>query len=105
MRTIKSDAPLLLAAAHQLKLANAALAKAKKSGDRAKEILTAWLKDERSLDLNTLLIGDIVNIDGICLIEIASQNRFDETAFATMHPEIHASFKTEKPVRKFKPLC
>jgi hypothetical protein len=95
----------LQAASVALRQANAVLAKAKESADAAKEAIINWLKSERSIDIETLPIGEIVMIEDVVIIKITSQNRFDEKAFLLADPAIHAKWKKDMPVRKFDPLA
>lgn len=107
MRTFKpseAELALLVCTAKTLKQANADLGAAKKAVDSAKESLAKWLNEARGLDLNTLKIGEIVNIEAVCLIKVTGMNKFDEGAFSLAQPKLHAEFKKELPVRRFDPL-
>ena len=107
MQTVKPnevDAATLTAAASALKTANAATAAAKKASDNAKAIIIKWLKDSRDITLDTLAAGDIVNIEGICLVERGQMVKFSESEFAAAHAELYAEFKKPLAVNKFKPL-
>jgi hypothetical protein len=98
------DETKLREAAKKLKQSNALLAIGKKGADAAKECIEGWLKQERKFDVATLEIGDIVNIEGIVLIEVGKQNKFDEKAFLLAQPSLHEEWKRDMPVRKFKAL-
>lgn len=83
--------------------ANAALSKAKKESDSAKATIGAWLEKERDLKIETLPIGEFVIIENVCFIEIGKQNKFDEKAFLASNAELHAQFKKDFSVVRFKP--
>lgn len=104
MKTIKTDDPAIEQAARSLKSANAMFGEAKKKSEAAKEMITRWLKDNRGVELESMAIGEMVQIEGIILIEVTKQNRFDEAAFSLDHPQLHADYHREKPIKKFKPL-
>jgi hypothetical protein len=104
MKTIKSDEQSLKDAAQMIKDGNAMFGVAKKKTEAGKEIVSRWLKDNRGIDLETLPIGEILNLDGVVLIEIGKQTRFDEARFAQERAEDHAAYMRDNPVRKFKPL-
>ena len=95
---------VLRQAAVMLKNANAALSSAKKQADAAKTTIAAWLLENRQINVDTLPIGEIVNIDGVALIEIGKQNRFDQKAFALAQPTLTLEFTREFPTVKVKPL-
>lgn len=99
-----ADLVELQGVAKNLKAANEALAKANKAVEAAKKHLTEWLATNRKLDLNTLEIGEVVNIDGVALIEIGKRNSFDAQAFAIAEPALFEKFKKDFPMRKFRPL-
>lgn len=107
LKTFKPSPESLAAlqrAALSIKSANGMFSAAKKMAEAGKAALADWLKAERDTDIETLPIGDLVSIDGVCLIEISKMNKFDEAAFSLADPEKHAEFKKDLPVKKFKPL-
>lgn len=104
MKTIKTDDPAVLDAVRNLKAANAMFGEAKKKSEASKEMLARWLKEHRGIELETLAIGEMVQIDGVLLIEISKQNKFDEAAFSLDHPQLHADYHRDKSIKKFKPL-
>ena len=108
MKTFKPTDPVstprLYTAAANIKAANAMISAAKKLGESGKQAIADWLRTERDTDIEVLPIGELVNIEGICLIEIGSMNKFDEASFQLADPEQHAKFKRDIPVKKFKPL-
>lgn len=107
MKTFKpadSELKSLRLAAALLKAANTALGEAKKQSEAAKKTLTDWLKDNRKLDIESLSIGEFVSVEDVVLIEIGKQNKFDEKAFMSAEPAIHARFKKDFPIHRFKPL-
>jgi hypothetical protein len=107
MQTFKpaeADLTKLKGSARSLKEANEVMAEAKKRADAAKEFMADWLKRERGVELETLEVGEILSIDGVALIEIGKQTRFDEGAFSLAEPVLHARFRKEFSVKKFKPL-
>ncbi len=104
MKTIKSNDAALVNAAQQIKQGNAILALAKKQVDAGKTAIETWLKDNRQVDLATLPIGEMVNIDGICLVEVGKQSRLDQSALQLEQSEIFAQYRKDFPCLKFKPL-
>jgi hypothetical protein len=104
-RFIPSESELkhLQEAATRLKKANWLFGIAKQESDAAKKALAGWLKENRKCDIETLAIGEFVSIEGVALIEIGKQNRFDEDAFVLAEPATHARFKKDFAVRKYKP--
>jgi hypothetical protein len=98
------DLQTLQQTADRLRQANQQLSRAGKLRDAAKKSLSDWLRNNRQIDIEALPVGEIVVIEGIALIEIDSQNRFDEDAFLLSDPEKHAAFRKELPIRKIKPL-
>ncbi len=107
MQTFKptgSELEKLQAAAQKLKAGNAKFGEAKKDTEAAKAAISDWLKTERKLDLSTLPIGEMVQIEGVALVEITSMNKFDEKSFLLANPETHARFKKDFTVTKYKPL-
>jgi len=94
----------LQSAAKKLKAGNAKFGEAKKDTEAAKAAISDWLKTERNLDLTTLPIGEMVQIDGVALVEITSMNKFDEKSFLLSDPTTHAKFKKDFTVTKYKPL-
>lgn len=107
MRTFKpaeADLPELQKSAARLKTANRLFGVAKRESEAAKKHLSDWLREKRDLDIAVLPIGEFVSLEGVALIEIGKQNRFDEDAFVLAQPETYEQFKKDFPVRKFKPL-
>jgi hypothetical protein len=104
MKTFKTTDETLRRAADNIKLGNTQLAAAKKLVDTGKAAIADWLQRERDVNLDTLPIGELIAIDGICLIEIGKMNKFDEPAFQLAHPGQHAEFKRDFSVKKFKPI-
>jgi hypothetical protein len=107
MKTVKpndEEIGALKKAASMLKVANELTASAKKSAEAAKAELAKWLKENREIDIESLPIGEIVNIDGICLVEKAKQNRFDADGFMLAQPALHAQFKKDFPMTKYRVL-
>jgi hypothetical protein len=107
MKTVRpneAEIQELLTAAVNLKSANQRLAAANKDVDNAKSILRRWLNTSREIDVDTLQIGEIVNIEGVCLIERGKQNKFDEARFAVDSPAVYGAFRRDFPMTKFKPL-
>lgn len=98
------DLEKLQAAAKLLKEANKFFAIAKKNSESAKAAISEWLKANRQLDIETLKIGEMVMVESVCLIEIGSQNKFDEKAFLLAEPELHQKFKKDFSFTKFKSL-
>lgn len=94
----------LKGAARLLKAANEALAIAKKQSETAKEAICTWLKEARAIEIETLPIGEMIILEGVCVIERSSQNRFDEKGFMLAEPEAHARWKKDLPVNRYKPL-
>jgi hypothetical protein len=87
-----------------LKVANEDMARATKAADAAKDHLVKWLKDNRGVDVPSLPIGELIQIEGVVLVEIAKMNKLDESALLLAEPAIHARWKRDLPVRKFKAL-
>lgn len=107
MKTCKpsdGDLEILQGIAATLKAANAKAAEATKAVEAAKEQLAKWLREKRDCEIETLLIGDMVQIEGVVLIEIASQRRFDEKSFQLEEAKLHEQYMKNRPVKKFKPL-
>ncbi len=94
----------LQAAAQQLQTANTQIAAANKDAENAKATLAKWLKEKRSVDVNTLGIGALIVIEGAALIEVTRQIRFDEVSFSQADPTTYAKFRRDVLIRKFKPL-
>ena len=88
----------------KLKEANAVKGKSDKLVEASKAALSKWLLDERKLDIQTLQIGDMVQIEGVVLIEISAMSKFDEKGFLIAQPVLHAEYKKDLLVKKFKPL-
>lgn len=105
MKTFKANDETLRQAAQMIKDGNAKLAEGKKQTDAGKAMIEQWLKDARQCDISQLPIGEIVNIETVCLVEISKQTRFNEKRFAVECPEQFASYREECPVKKFKPLA
>lgn len=87
-----------------LKEANAAAAAANKKAEACKEYVTRWLKENRNISLENLKIGDIVHVEGICMIEISKQNKFDQNEFMLAQPGLFEEYKRDFAVRKWKAL-
>lgn len=107
MTTVKpqgAELDKLKGAARMLKAANAMFAVAKKDSEAAKEEISKWLKSERQIDLETLQIGEFVNVEGVCIIEKAKQNKFDEKGFLVAEPKLHEQWKKDLPITKYKPV-
>ncbi|MDO8611138.1 MAG: hypothetical protein Q7R95_11485 [bacterium] len=104
MKTVKLDNEQAAKAAQMIKDGNAQLASAKKQVDAGKATLATILKEERAIDLSTLAIGEMVNVDKVCLIEVGKQTRFDQATFQLEHPTVFAQYQKEFPTLKFKPL-
>jgi hypothetical protein len=107
MKTVKpneEEAASLKKAASMLKVSNELLASAKKSVEAAKEQIAGWLKTNREIDIELLPIGEFVNVDGVCLIERGKQNKFDEKGFLIAQPALHAEFKKDFAMTKYKVL-
>jgi hypothetical protein len=81
------------------------LAKAKKQAEAAKSTISDWLEKQRKVTVATLPVGEMVMLEGVCLIEISKQSKFDEKTFMSLHVELHASFKKDFPVVKYKPTA
>lgn len=104
MRTFKTDNATLVKAAQMIKEGNATLAQAKKQVDAGKAMIADWLETERNCQLASLPIGEMINVDGVCLIEIGKQNRLDQATLQAEVPEIFTKYQREFPVVKYKPL-
>lgn len=92
----------LIAHAQTLAAANKSASAAKKTADIAKENIANWLAENRAVTIKDLPIGETVSFaDCNFLIRIDSQNRFNESAFASTYPELYLQFKTDKPVIKY----
>jgi hypothetical protein len=104
MKTFKVNDETLRQAAQMVKDGNAKLAEGKKQSDAGKAMIETWLKENRDCDLASLPVGEIVNLESVCLVEIGKQTRFNEKRFAVEHPELFASYREEMPVKRFKPL-
>jgi hypothetical protein len=101
-----ADLVKLQSMASAIKTGNAQLASAKKAVDGAKENLSQWLLAERGVDIGAdgFAIGEIVNIEAICLIEAGKQTRFDAAKFQLDAPELWQRYQREFKTLKFKPL-
>jgi hypothetical protein len=104
MKTFRTDDERLPAWARDLREANAQLAVARKVVEVAKENFTRWLAENRDVDVRTLPAGEMICIEGVLLVEVRSQNRFDEAGFAAAQPELYAAHKRLVPTVMFKPL-
>lgn len=104
MQTFKTNDVALVNAAQQIKQGNAILVLVKKQVDASKTAIEAWLKENRQVDIAALPIGEMVNIDGVCLIEVGKQSRLDQAALQLEQPEVFAKYRKEFPCLKFKPL-
>jgi len=107
MLTVRPGLPDLVklkASAILLKAANKSIAQAEKTREAAKADISQWLKENREINLEALEIGEIVNVEGICLIERASMDKFDEKSFLLAHADLHAQFKRPLVFSKFKSL-
>lgn len=96
---------MLRRAAVRLKKANSINSASEKVAKASKEFLAGWLQKNRNLDLEKLQIGELVHIEGIVLIEIGKQNKFDTEAFSSVQPQTFEKFKRDFPTKKFKPLA
>jgi hypothetical protein len=94
----------LQTAAVNLKSANQRLAAAQKDVDNAKLIIRHWLVVHRNIYIDTLPTGDIIQIEGVCIVQRDRQHKFDEAAFSIAHPDIYTTWKRDFPVNRFKPL-
>lgn len=102
--TSKAERSLLKASATRLKAANQLLAATAKEIEAAKKFLADWLRENRGVDVDQMEVGDAVAIDGVIQIEIDAQNKLDQAGLLAAEPELHAKFKREFAVRRFKPL-
>jgi hypothetical protein len=87
-----------------LRDANKKMAEAKKAVEASKEMLSKCLLEERGVILDELPIKEMVHIEGVVMIEIGSQNKFDQSSFMIAEPELFAKWKRDIPVIRFKPL-
>jgi hypothetical protein len=107
MTTVKpqgEDLKKLQSAAALLKASNSTISAAEKVRDAAKQEISQWLKKERQIDTGALEVGDVVNVEGVCLVERVSMNKFDEKGFLLAHAALHAEFKKDFAFTKIKPL-
>ena len=104
MKTFKANDETLTQAAKMIREGNAKLAEGKKQSDAGKAMIETWLRDNRQCDIASLPIGELVNIEAVCLVEIGKQTRFNEKRFAVEQPETFASYREEMRVTKYKPL-
>lgn len=107
MQTVKpneTEIVELTKAAQMLKDANAQLASAKKNADSAKATLAKWLLEHRSINIETMKIGDIVNIEKVALVEIGKQSRFDLADFTIKQTALAVQFTKDFPTTKYKAL-
>jgi hypothetical protein len=105
MKSFKIDDADLTKACANLRKANTTLAEAGKTAEASKTIIRSRLKELRGVDVGTLPIGEIVSVEGLLLVEIGKQNRFDEKQFALDKPALHGEYKKDMPCVKFKPLA
>ncbi len=103
--TESSQLESLKTVAIDLKEANAAVAAANNKAEACKDYISRWLSINRKINVADLPVGEIVIIEGVCMIEIASQNKFDAKEFLLAHPALHEEFKREFPMRKYKVLA
>ena len=87
----------------RLRAARLLEAQAEKETDAAKHAIAHWLKEQRGVDIETLPIGEFINIEGVAVIEIGKRNKFDEKSFILSHPKLHAEFKKDFPIQYYKP--
>lgn len=107
MQTFKpnpADKETLQMAGRLLKGGNQKIAEGNKEVEAAKAIVTNWLGGERNCQLETLAIGEMIEIESCFLVEISKQNKFDEKRFLALNPIEHAAYKKDFPVKKFKAL-
>lgn len=104
MLTFKTTDNMLKQAAQMIKDGNAKLSEGKKQSDAGKAMIEQWLKDNRQCDISSLPIGELVNIETVCLIEVGKQNRLDQKAMQLEAPELFAKYQREFATVKFKPL-
>src|SRR5437660_1352920 len=102
--TSKAERSLLKTSATRLKTANEVLAAAGREVEASKKYISDWLRENRSVDVDQMTVGDAVAIDGVIQIEIDSQNKLDQAGLLAAEPEMHAKFKRPFPVKRFKPL-
>ncbi len=104
MLTFKINDPALLQAAKILKAANAMAAQSKKEIETAKAIIAQRLQALRQVNISQLPIGDMISIEGILLIEIGKQNRFDVDKFQVDNGALYAKYKKDFATVKIKSL-
>lgn len=104
MKTFKANDETLKQAATMIKDGNMMLAKGKKQADAGKAMIEQWLKEQRQCDLSTLSIGEIINIETVCLVEIGKQTRLDQATMQLQDPVLFAKYQKEFATVKFKPL-
>ncbi len=103
MQTFKINDTEIETLCSRLKEANKASADNAKEIETCKALLKDKLKHHRNVTVEALNIGDILKVNDCLLLEIGSMNKFDEKAFSLKHPDIHAKFKRDIRVTKFKP--
>lgn len=104
MQKFKIQDETLEKACADLKTANATLAEAKKRADNAKAVIESRLAELRGIKLDSLSIGELVSVEGVLLLEIGKQTRFDEASFQVTHAELYQNFRKEFATKKFKVL-
>lgn len=104
MQSIKTSDSMVKQAAECIRDGNKLLADGKRLVEAGKASLSAWLKTERKVDVESLPIGEIVNVDKVCLIEIGKQTRFDSKTFQLDRPKDFADYQRDFPTVKYKPL-
>jgi hypothetical protein len=91
----------LITAAQSVKSGNRAIADGKKLVETGKEYIADWLAKNRAIELDKQPFDEVVSIQGVCVVQIGSQVRFDEKAFMIQHPELHAQFMRKNKILKF----
>lgn len=104
MKTIKLTNPAAIKAAQMIKQARELANESRKLDEAGKATLATIVKDERDIDFDALSIGEIINIDKICLVEIGKQTRLDQAAMQLQDPVLFAKYQKEFATIKFKPL-
>jgi hypothetical protein len=98
------DMRMLRSIAMALRDNNHRLAEYGKAADAAKKQLAKWLKENRECDVETLVVGDIVQIEDVVMIEVSGQMKFDQSGFRLAEPASFEKWQKEMAIRKFKPL-
>jgi hypothetical protein len=107
MKTVRLTGAVLesaVNAAKLLKLNNSLLADATKQVETAKKAIAEILKDYRGIEVETLPIGEMVMIEGVLLLKINSQNKFDSKQFALDNPVEFAKYKKDFATKRFDSL-